>query len=227
MSPSRSSTQAFHWYVPVLLLSVLAFSYASSTTVLNADEPGVTTAQVASGKALRELALDDFRGRQWSLKDFDDKSIVVVAFVGVECPLAKFYTNRLQEIAKDYSDRSVAFLLVDSNTQDSLTEMASMARRQNVELPFLKDVDQKWLQILGATRTPEVFVLDSDRRVRYHGRIDDQYGIGYVREKPQSEPMLRAVDALLAGQSIVLAHESPVGCLIARRSLRSRNNPHR
>ena len=101
---------------------------------------------------------------------------MVVAFLGTECPLAKLYAPRLVELAAEFKDRGVAFVGIDSNQQDSVTELAHYAKEHKVEFPLLKDAGNTIADQFGAVRTPEVFLLDSDRMVRYWGRIDDQYG---------------------------------------------------
>lgn len=160
--------------------------------------------------------LSDYRGRVWHLSDFDDSPVIVVAFLGVECPLAKLYSRRLSELDSEYAPRGVAFLGVDANPQDSLSELAAHARHHAIEFPLVRDGDQKLVSALGATRTPEVFVLDRQRRVRYHGPIDDQYGIGYVRPKPENHLLREAVDALRADRDVLIDHVAAVGCLIGK-----------
>lgn len=164
-----------------------------------------------------DFELSDFRGRLWSLADFHDKSAVVVAFLGTECPLAIQYSLRLQEFSKRYADRGVQVLGIDSNRQDSLEKMATFARRQKIEFPFLKDNQAKVADQYGATRTPEVFLLNQDRKIVYQGRIDDQFGIGYARNSPQTTELIDAVESLLNNRPIVVAQTSPVGCLIGRK----------
>ncbi len=165
---------------------------------------------------LDDIELVDFRGKTWSLAEFDSQRIVVVAFLGTECPLAKLYSLTLQDLSRAYENQDVAFLAVNANGQDSLEKMAAFSRRQNLEIPFIKDVGQRLMRKIGATRTPEVFVLDADRRLRYHGRIDDQYGIGYSRNRADHYYLRDAIDALLQGKSPAIDHVAAVGCLISR-----------
>jgi peroxiredoxin len=95
---------------------------------------------------------------------------VVVAFVGVECPLVAHYASRLQELAGKYEASGVAFLAIDANQQDSLAELAAFSRKHKLEFPVLKDPGNQVADAFSAQRTPEVFVLDKDRRVVYYGR---------------------------------------------------------
>src|SRR5262249_26865273 len=134
-------------------------------------------------RRINDFSLTSHLGRECSLRDFADRKIVVLAFLGTECPLAKLYGPRLAGLAAKYGDKGVAFVGIDSNRQDSLAEMTAYARACGIEFPLLKDLKSEVADKLGATRTPEVFVLDRDRVVRYRGRIDDRYGVGYVRDK--------------------------------------------
>ncbi len=165
---------------------------------------------------LADFALKDFRGRLYRLEEFQDHRLMVVAFFGVRCPLANLYMDRLRELEQRYREKSVAFIGVNANVQDSLTEIAAFARRHRIEFPLLKDLNYQLTDQLGAERTPEVFVLDQERRVRYGGRIDDQYGIGVVRPAPEKRFLEQALDALLAGRPVSHPHEPAVGCLIGR-----------
>src|ERR1700678_2010104 len=167
-----------------------------------------------SGKHVKDFSLKSHLGKEYSLHDFAGSNVVAVAFVGTECPLAKLYGPRLAELAATYGPRGVAFIGIDSNRQDSISEIAAFARTSRIEFPLLKDLKNAVAGELGATRTPEVFVLDKDRVVRYSGRIDDRGGVGYVRDKINHDYLAAAVDRLLAGKAVETAHVDAVGCLI-------------
>src|SRR5581483_10088365 len=158
------------------------------------------------GKPVNDFSLKSYLGRNYALRDFADRKVVVVAFLGTECPLAKLYGPRLAELAAKYGQKGVAFVGIDSNTQDSLSEMAAYARTSGIEFPLLKDLNNAVADKLGATRTPEVVVLDKDRVVRYAGRIDDRCGVGYVRDKIDHDYLTAAVDRLLAGKTVETTH---------------------
>ncbi len=163
---------------------------------------------------LDAVELRDYQGKVWSLEEFSDKPILAIVYLGTECPLAKLYSLRIQQLADEYRERNVAFLAVDANLQDSLEEMSAFARRQNLEMPFVKDVGQKLARQLGVTRTPEVVVIDSNREVQYRGRIDDQYGIGYAKKTPEHQELRAAINALLEGQPVPTPEVPAAGCLI-------------
>ncbi|WP_166826414.1 redoxin domain-containing protein [Thalassoroseus pseudoceratinae] len=196
-------------------LAFLAALGACFAPRLYAAEKDNSARQSRIGRQVEPWVLSDFRGKDHALKDFDEK-FLVVAFIGTECPLAKLYAPRLVELEKEYADRGVGFLAINPNTQDSLTEIAAHARKHQLSFPVLKDVGNRVADQMGAIRTPEVFVLDSDRRIRYVGRIDDQYDIGVAHEKPRHRFLANALDDLLADQEVATAEVETVGCFIGR-----------
>lgn len=183
--------------------------------LLTAVQAGAASPQLEP-ISLEKLELADYRGRVWKLEDFENDSILVVAFLGTECPLAKHYSLRLQKIATEFQPRSVRVIAVMSNRQDSLEEISAFADRQDIEFPILKDAGNRFADQVGAERTPEIYVFDASRTLRYRGRVDDQYGVGYVRDQPRRKDLRIALDELLTGKSVSLPRTSAVGCIIGR-----------
>ncbi len=168
------------------------------------------------GQQVDDFTLRDFHGQEHSLSDFSESPLVVVVFLGNECPLAKLYAPRLVALTNEFADRDVAFLAINSNVQDTPTEMAAFAGAHDLNFPLLKDAGNMVADQLGAERTPEVFVLDKDHVVRYRGRIDDQYGVGYQRIHVTRRDLAIALDELLAGQAVSTPDTQSPGCIIGR-----------
>jgi peroxiredoxin len=168
------------------------------------------------GKKVDNFQLRDYRGADKSLSDFADRKLVVLAFFGTECPIAKLYGPRLAQLAREFEPRGVAFLGINSNQQDSFSAISQYARQHGLTFPILKDVGNVLADRLGAVRIPEVFVLDGQRVVRYWGRIDDQYGIGFTRPKIGRRDLAVALDELLAGKPISIPLTEAPGCFIGR-----------
>ena len=199
----------------VRLMAVILAIVSVVAPRVDAADSGIPSVN-SVGRKLEIFQLTDFRGRDLTEKDFAGSKFLVVAFLGVECPLAKLYSERLQKIQDSFGARGVTVIGVDANQQDSLSEMAAHARRHSMSFVFAKDNQQTTVAALGATRTPEVFLLDEHRAVRYHGRVDDQYGVGFVREKPVKNDLVEAIESLLAGKAIASTHQPAPGCLIGR-----------
>ncbi|MBM3963687.1 MAG: redoxin domain-containing protein [Planctomycetes bacterium] len=177
---------------------------------------GLDTTSRGLGEKLKPFELTDTQGREWKSDALLGTKGTVIAFLGTQCPLAKQYTYRLNELEQEFRDQGIRFVAIDANAQDSLVEMAVHVRRFGMEYPFLKDPSQDVADHLGVTRTPEVCVIDADHVLRYRGRIDDQYGIGFAKEKPVQEELRDAVRAILESKEVVVATTLASGCLIGR-----------
>lgn len=158
--------------------------------------------------------LPNVRDGRIALDDYNDKEAVVVIFTCNHCPYAQAWEDRLIQIAEDYAD-DVRFVAISANDAskypaDSPQNMQQRAEEKGYPFPYLYDESQEVARAYGAERTPEVFLFDSEGKLRYHGAPDDNY------EEPQMEtPYLRnALDAVLAGEEVPIAQTPPVGCTI-------------
>lgn len=187
----------------------------------SAEPPASPRSTSALGRKVEDGALVDVHGRPRTLGEFADNNLLVVVFFGTECPLAKLYAPRLAQLATQFEPKGVAFVAIDSNDQDSLTEMAGFARHNRWRFAFLKDPDQAVADRFSARRQPAVYVLDRYRVVRYEGRIDDQYGLGsssgYARPEVKRRDLALALEELLAGKPVSLPATPITGCRIGRR----------
>ncbi len=181
-----------------------------------ASSQGTPAAQVAGFDQVAEFELPSINGKTISLRQHDEYQLTVICFLGVECPLAKLYAPRLAGLAEDFSSRQVRFIGVSSNQQDSRQEFAEFVAQQKISFLCGKDYDNVLADRCGVTRTPEVIVVDKRLKIRYRGRIDDQYLPGVARGKPQREDLRCALEELLAGKSVTVAKTKPEGCLLGR-----------
>ncbi len=173
----------------------------------------VTECQAVESVAWESLTL---RSAQGDAIRLSDENLKVVCFLGTECPLAKLYGARLQQMANEFDKQGVSFIGVNSNSQDSPLEIAEYATKHGIQFPIAKDADQSIALAFDATRTPEVFVIDPLGVVRYQGRIDDQYEPGVARGEPTTHDLKNALASLVAGKSPSPSKTQAVGCLITR-----------
>jgi peroxiredoxin/mono/diheme cytochrome c family protein len=171
---------------------------------------------MAPDAPIADFTLLDAQGVRHTLSTHAAGKPVVIAFLGADCPLANRYATRLGDLAREYQPRGVAFLGIDSNQQDALARLAQMAKAHRLDFPLLKDPGNVVADQLGAARTPEVFVLDAGRVVRYRGRIDDQFGVGFARPRPTRRDLAEALDELLAGKPVSTPVTEAPGCRISR-----------
>jgi len=164
-------------------------------------------------------------GKEHSLADYKKAKIVVMVFTCNHCPVAKLYEDRLIALQKDYKDKGVQFVAVNSNSEkivpgDSLDKMKDRAAGKDLgdwrtskepfNFPYLRDATQKMAHDYGALVTPHVFVLSKDRKIAYIGAVDDNNNAKRVERKYLAD----ALDALLAGEKPETATTKPRGCTV-------------
>ena len=199
-------------FVFTAALVVFVMTISDSKCSIGAEK----SRESALGRLVTNIGLTDYRGASVSLDDFKDKPVVVLAFLGTECPLAKIAVTKLNLLAKELEPRGVAILGINSNRQDSLAELATQAKDQAIAFPLLKDAGNKLADAAGAVRTPEVIVLDRDRKVRYIGRVDDQDGIGFRRDAAKRQDLKIAVEELLSDKPVSEPQTDVEGCRIGK-----------
>jgi peroxiredoxin len=154
-------------------------------------------------------------GERHSLADFD-QDLLVLIFSCNHCPVVVAYEDRMIQIQADYADKGVKLIAINPNDDvkypaDNFDSMVRRAAEKEFNFPYLRDDTQEVSRAYGAERTPEVFVLDSDRILRYHGRIDDNTN---DPASVQSHDLRNALDELLSGEEVKVPDTTPVGCTI-------------
>jgi peroxiredoxin len=198
-------------------LAALLCTSSLAAILLGLPHPlAAATSTKDTGKQILNFSLKDVQGHSVSLDDFRDKKAIVVIFIGTECPINNAFMPRLSEMYRTYSPRSVAFLGINANQQDSPERVAEHAREYALPFPVLKDEGNHVADLFEAERTPEAFVLDAGRKICYRGRIDDQFGIGYKRPQPSRRDLVMALDEVLAGKPVSQPVTTVFGCFIAR-----------
>ena len=155
-------------------------------------------------------------GQTRSLADYGKHKAIVVVFIGTECPLVNQEVLKLKDMHADLTNKGVQILAINSNDQDSFAEIVKHARDRKLPFPVLQDEHQKVADLFGATLTPEAFVLDHKRAVRYHGRLDDGNGVLGERKPPTRHDLIEAVKDVLAGRKVRVAKTEVEGCFIGR-----------
>lgn len=168
---------------------------------------------IALGDRIPDMELADTAGERHSLADPGGAPATVVAWTCNHCPYALAWHERLQAVARDYADRGVRFLQVNSNDAerypaDSPDAMRARVTAGEFATPYLHDPEQSAARAFGARKTPDVFVFDADLRLAYRGAPDADYD-----DPEQDAAWLRgALDAVLAGEGPDPAETDPVGC---------------
>jgi peroxiredoxin len=170
---------------------------------------------VALGTEVPQFDLPGVDGQRHSPSDYDDADALVLIQSCNHCPYVQAWEDRMSAIARDYADRRVRVVAVNSNDAqsypaDSFEEMQKRSSARGFAFDYLYDEPQAVARALGAERTPEVFLFDRDRRLVYHGAIDDNRD-----ENAVTQHYLRnALDAVLSGEAPSVSETPPVGCTV-------------
>lgn len=192
---------------PFLVLTCLL----SSSALLTAAEPDIS---VQPGDVVSNLEFKDRLYLPRELTEFDDARAVVIVASNTTCPIVQKYWPKLVRLHKEYGEQGVQFLSLNVSDSDTISAMSAQALRFDVPFPFVKDIGGKAVAKLGLTRTPEVVVLDDERRIRYRGRIDDQHRLGASTPAVRRENLKDAIDAVLDGRDPQPTMTSVDGCRI-------------
>jgi peroxiredoxin len=191
------------------LVALVALSAASLAV------PAARAADLKIGAPAPDFTLSSASdGKAVALKDLLAKNkAVAVIFVATKCPVSNAYNDRMAALGKEYAAKGIAVVGINSNKTEPAAEVKEHAEKHGFTFPVLKDDGNKIADAYGATRTPEVFVVDPKGNLLYHGRIDES------QDDPKSvkSPDLRnALEAVLSGKPVPKAETKAFGCTIKR-----------
>ncbi len=179
----------------------------------------MATGKLKIGDLLPEFNHKNVDGKFYSSKEFSTENNVealVIIFSCNHCPYVKAYEDRIISIQKDYYDRGVRVIAINSNDdvnypEDSFDEMIKRSNEKNFNFLYLRDDTQETAKAFGATHTPEVFLFNREHKLVYYGKIDDNWQnpedvkINYLRN---------ALDECLSGKEIQFPETYSIGCTI-------------
>ncbi|MGA2420774.1 MAG: thioredoxin family protein, partial [Candidatus Acidiferrum sp.] len=175
------------------------------------------------GTSAPDFALQGTDEKIYTLADFSQATLLVVIFESIHCPVSENYESRILKLYEAYHNKGVAFVAINPNNPsavrldelgytdltDSPADMKIRVRERHIPWPYLSDGEtQAVVQKFGAVATPHVFIFDQARKLRYEGRIDDNQDEAKVKVHDARD----AIDALLAGGSVAVAHRPAFGC---------------
>jgi peroxiredoxin len=178
-----------------------------------------TTTAFGIGDTVPAFTLTDTEGARHEVPADQAPPATVLIQTCNHCPYVIAWNPRLRAVAEEYAPRGVRFLAINSNNPethpaDSPERMAQFVRDEGWPIPYAFDESQDVVRALGAQRTPEVFVLDGEQRLAYHGSPDSD-----PQDPAQNAAWLRdALDAVLAGDTPAQAQTQARGCSIKWRS---------
>ena len=166
------------------------------------------------GAPAPQFTLTTLDGKAFSLADAArSHKAVVVMFIATKCPYSNAYNERMRDLAAAYEKQGVLFAGINSNKTEPADEVIAHAKKHGLVFPIMKDPDNKVADLYDARHTPEIFVVDPEGKLRYHGRIDENSDDA---SKVTSPDLKNALDAMLGGRAIAKAETKAFGCSIKR-----------
>lgn len=202
--------QLLYFYISVVLFVLCSFTIGDkSKTISNFKLKSATT-------------------NKWvSLSDYQDAKGFIVVFICNKCPMAKFYSQRMNQMDAKYKKMGVPLMAINSMdtlayADESFKQMQKKAIKEQLHFPYLQDKKQHVAKQFNATHTPQAFVIWKIKGkyiVNYEGAIDDNAG---EPEKAEHHYLTDAVDQLLQGKKVIVTKSESFGCRIFYRGDKSK-----
>ncbi len=163
------------------------------------------------------FSLPDPSDVEYTLESFSSSRALLVVFMCNHCPFVIHIREGLAAFARDYADRNLAVVGINSNDPehypaDSPAKMAEEIEIAGYEFPYVFDESQEVAKAYRAACTPDFFLFDSERRLVYRGQFDDSRPGNGIRVTGES--LRAASETLLGGGSIDLDQRPSLGCNI-------------
>lgn len=168
------------------------------------------------GWKAKDFRLIGVDGKVYSLDSFSEAKVLVIIFMCNHCPYVQAIWGRLVALQAEFSHKKVQFVGINPNTanleyeEETLEKMAQYSEKYQMNFPYLEDGDQKVAEFYQAQCTPDIYVFDDERKLAYHGRLDDSWK---DEEAVTKRELAEAIQLILKGEAV--GDQKPsMGCSI-------------
>ena len=179
-------------------------------------------------KTISNFKLKSATTNKWvSLSDYKDAKGFIIVFTSNKCPMAKFYSQRLNQMYGKYKKIGVPLIAINSMdtlaySEESFHRMQLKVKKENLNFPYLQDKIQNVAKDFNAINTPQAFVVWKVKGkyiIKYEGAIDDNAG---DLEKVKNHYLTDAIDELLQGNEVKIVKSESFGCRIFYRGIKEK-----
>lgn len=155
-------------------------------------------------------------GKTYTLDSFRGKKVLVIVFMCNHCPYVQGSIERIKAMQSEFGIKGVQVVGINANDEvnypeDNFDKMIEYAKNKKYNFVYLRDEDQTVANAYGAQCTPESFVFDEHRKLRYHGRIDNS---PKDESQAQVHDLRNAIDALIHNRKVTIELTPAIGCSI-------------
>lgn len=168
------------------------------------------------GTPIIDFHLPDTEGKIHSPANYVDRKVLVVMFICNHCPYVQAIRDRLIALQANYDPHVVQLIGINANDateypDDSPEEMKKAIKEFGINFPYLIDESQETARAYQAQCTPDIYAFGQDRKLAYHGRLDDSWK---DPNKVTKQELKEAIDSLLQGKLPSSEQLSSMGCSI-------------
>jgi peroxiredoxin len=169
------------------------------------------------GTKMPDFELKDPFGKVYSSKDLMGEKGLLIIFTCNHCPYAKAIWPRFLKLAREMKDKGINSVAINPNAknpdypEDSVEEMKKKIEEWNIDIPYLVDENQEVAKSYKAQCTPDIYLLDNEMKLFYHGRFDDNWKDENLVTK---EELKEACLKLIKGESSPEKQNPSIGCSI-------------
>ena len=154
----------------------------------------------------------------YSIEGFKSKCLLIV-FICNHCPYVKARIGDLVDLQNKFSKSQLQIVGINSNDpayqDEGFENMIKFSNENNLNFPYLIDDTQQIARAYGAVCTPDPFLFDENRRLVFHGKINDAME---PEMTPQVHVMENSVKRVLDGQTLDKDFDPSIGCSIKWKS---------
>lgn len=174
--------------------------------------------EIGSKAPMTDVEVKDVSGKTLTLAGVTGKNGLLVIFSCNTCPWVKAWEDRYNPIANLAKEKRIGMIALNPNTTyrdngDGFEDMKQRAAEQNYQFPYALDENNKLADAFGATKTPHVFLFDSNLELVYRGAIDDN---AKSAENVSQQYLRDAINELAVGKEISTKTSKSLGCTIKR-----------
>lgn len=214
------------WMVGLTAFSMSLGLFVIATSDATANQFGTQDDRETGKEAPPEIGdkaplftVEDTEGKEHSLEEYTkDGKIVVLEWFNPGCPYVQYhYEDRttMKDLAEDYKEKDVVWLAISSTHKGhpNFEETEPAIEKWDIEYPLLMDTDGEVGRAYGAKRTPHMYIIDKDGKLRYNGAIDNNpRARAPLSEEDVTNYVEQALDQIIAGETVTEAETKPYGC---------------
>ena len=199
-----------------LLIALLILSAAGLLAFLPVEDNFADRLEIGAKAPLTDLEVTDVSGEVLTLEEVAGENGLLVNFSCNTCPWVEAWEDRYNPISKMADENGIGVIMLNPNAAirddgESMEDMQARAKSSGYNFYYALDEGAKMAEAFGATRTPDIFLFNSDMKLVYTGAIDDN---AKSAQAVDQHYLKDAIQNLVAGKEIDPKTTKALGCTI-------------